>query len=106
MGQIINQTLVAGAAPTPLRLSSGSRTVIRVTVAPIQIAYQRNHFAPAFGGEQLFFTINAGDTFVFDANPLTGTTNPELDDLFFVLCPAGAANAQVEVWLQGHTQLR
>lgn len=106
MGQIIRQTVVQAAAPTPLRLSSGSRTVIKVFNAPISIAYQRNHFAFVVGEPALFFTIGVGESFVFDANPITGTTNPELDDLFFVFCPAGGANAVVEVWLQGQTQMR
>ena len=54
-------------------------------------------------GQNQFFTIKDGEAFVFDPNPLTGTTEPELGYLIYATVDAGA-NATVQVWLQGGTQ--
>lgn len=102
MGQILNYTVAAGAI-TPLRLDGGSRTVIRCDGNDVRIAYQRNYFGANPGEPSLFFTIKDGEAFVFDPNPITGSTITELGVLLWMTVNAGAS-ATVQVWLQGETQ--
>ena len=97
MGQINQYTVRAGEI-TSLRLDGGSRTVIRADGNDVRIAYMRDLF-----GQNQFFTIKDGEAFVFDPNPLTGTTAPELGYIIYATVNAGA-NATVQVWLQGETQ--
>ncbi len=111
MGQIRNLTITAGAAPTPIRLSASSRTLMQNTSvggALIYIAYQRDLFGINPGESAQFFTINPLSTqvnpLIFEPNPLTGNTDPELGDLFYAYCPAGMGNATIEIWQQGQTQ--
>ena len=97
MGQINQYTVRAGEI-TSLRLDGGSRTVIRADGNDVRIAYMRDLF-----GQYQFFTIKDGEAFVFDQNPLTGTTAPELGYIIYATVNTGA-NATVQVWLQGETQ--
>ncbi len=97
MGQINQYTVVAGEI-TSLRFDGGSRTVIRVDGNDVRIAYMRDLF-----GQNQFFTIKDGEAFVFDPNPITGTTRPELGYIIYATVNAGV-DATVQVWLQGETQ--
>jgi len=96
MGQI-TQTIVREGEITSIRLDGGSRTVIRIDGNDVQIGYRRDSFT-----EAQTFTLKDGEAFVFDPNPLTGTTSPELGYLIYATVNAGA-NATVQVWLQGGT---
>lgn len=102
MGQILRYTLTAGTI-SPLRLDAGSRTVLRADGNDVRIAYRQNLLGSVAGEQEQYFTIKDGEAFVFDPSPISGTTEPELGDLFFMLVNAGA-DATVEVWLQGRTQ--
>ena len=102
MGQIIQYVVAAGAI-SPLRLDGGSRTIVRCDGNDVRIAYQRNYFGAIAGEPSVFFTIKDGEAFVFDPNPITGTTGPELGVLIYMTVNAGA-DATVQVWLQGQTQ--
>jgi hypothetical protein len=113
MGQIRRQIIVAGAAPVPIRLSASNRTILRNDSGPIaaptgalvNIAYQRDLFGINVGESNQSFTMLVGDTYVFDANPITGNTDVELGDLFYIYCPlTPSGNATIEVWQQGITQ--
>jgi hypothetical protein len=97
LGQISQYTVVAGQT-TSLRFDGGSRTVIRVDGNAVRIAYRRDAFS-----QNEFFTIKDGEAFVFDPNPLTGTTAVELGYVIYATVNTGA-NATVQVWLQGQTQ--
>lgn len=97
MGQINQQTVKAGEI-TAVRLDGGSRTVIRCDGNDVQIGYRENSFAP----QTDFFTIKDGEAFVFDPNPLTGSTSPDLSNLFYATVSAGA-DAILQIWLQGRT---
>lgn len=111
MGQIRNLTITAGAAPTPIRLGASSRTLLQNTSAGgalIYIAYQRDLFGINPGESAQFFTLNPlnpSQPLVFEPNPLTGNTDPELGYLFYAYCPAGLGNATIEIWQQGQTQM-
>ena len=94
----IEQYTVTNAVVTSIRLDGGSRTVIRADGNDLNIAYQRQYLAT-----NQFFTIKDGEAFVFDPNPITGDTMPELGAVFYVQS-AGVANVVVQVWLQGMTQ--
>ena len=94
MGQIQQYTLTAGTI-SPLRLDGGSRTVIRVD--------GRDLFGALPGEASQFFTIKDGEAFVFDSNPITGSTAEELGYLLWMTVNAGV-NSVVQVWLQGKTQ--
>jgi hypothetical protein len=96
MGQILQTTVQAGVI-TSIRLDGGSRTLIRCDGNDVRLGYRRDSFS-----QEQFFTIKDGEAFVFDANPLTGTTNPDLAYLLYATVNAGA-NATVQVWLQGST---
>ncbi len=102
MGQIQNLTIAAGAV-VPLRLDGGSRTIIRSDGNDVRIAYERDLLGTTANQPAQFFTIKDGEAFVFDPNPITGTTAPELDYRLYATVSAGAS-ATVQVWLQGSTQ--
>lgn len=102
MGQIQQYTLTAGTI-SPLRLDGGSRTVIRVDGNDVRIAYGRDLFGALPGEASQFFTIKDGEAFVFDSNPITGSTAEELGYLLWMTVNAGV-NSVVQVWLQGKTQ--
>ena len=76
MGQIQNITVEA-ASVVPLRLSGGSRTIIRCDGNDVRIAYERDLLGTTTNQPSQFFTIKDGEAFVFDPNPITGTTGPE-----------------------------
>ena len=96
MGQITQTTVNAGEI-TSVRLDGGSRTVLRIEGNDVLIGYRRDSFT-----EAQFFTLKDGEAFVFDPNPLTGSTSPELSYLIYATVSAGA-DATVQVWLQGQT---
>lgn len=102
MGQIQNITVVA-ASVVPLRLSGGSRTIIRCDGNDVRIAYERDLLGTTANQPSQFFTIKDGEAFVFDPNPITGTTAPELDYRLYCTVSAGV-DATLQVWLQGKTQ--
>ena len=107
MGQITQYTVPKFTdllSTVAIRLDGGSRTVIRVDGGDVRLAYSRD----LLGSELLpsmqnqYFTIKDGEAFVFDPNPITGTTEAELGYTFYltsVLNPVA-----VQVWLQGATQ--
>ena len=109
MGQISQYTISAWSAilaVTPVRLDGGSRTIIRADGNDIRIAYTRDLLGSDLDGsmQNQYFTIKDGEAFVFDANPVTGVSNPELDSIFYMTVASGA-DATVQVWLQGKTQM-
>lgn len=95
----IEQYTVTNAVVTSIRLDGGSRTVIRADGNDLRIAYQRQYLTTG-----QFFTIKDGEAFVFDPNPLTGNTLPELGSIFYVQAATAATDVVVQVWLQGQTQ--
>lgn len=102
MGQILNLTIASGAI-VPLRLDGGSRTVLRCDGNDIRIAYERDLLGTTTNQVGQFFTIKDGEAFVFDPNPVSGSTRPELGYRLYATVSAGAS-ATVQVWLQGSTQ--
>ena len=102
MGQILNLTIASGAI-VPLRLDGGSRTVLRCDGNDIRIAYERDLLGTTTNQVGQFFTIKDGEAFVFDPNPVLGSTRPELGYRLYATVSAGAS-ATVQVWLQGSTQ--
>lgn len=102
MGQILNLTIASGAV-VPLRLDGGSRTVLRCDGNDIRIAYERDLLGTTTNQVGQFFTIKDGEAFVFDPNPVSGSTRPELGYRLYATVSAGAS-ATVQVWLQGSTQ--
>ena len=102
MGQILNLTIASGAV-VPLRLDGGSRTVIRCDGNDVRIAYERDLLGTTTNQVGQFFTIKDGEAFVFDPNPIVGTTRPELGYRLYATVSAGAS-ASIQVWLQGSTQ--
>jgi len=102
MGQIQNLTIVAGST-VPVRLDGGSRTIIRCDGNEVRISYQRDLLGTTTNQVGQFFTIKDGEAFVFDPNPITGTTSAELGYLLYATVAAGAS-ASVQIWLQGSTQ--
>jgi len=102
MGQILNLTISAGAV-VPLRLDGGSRTVIRCDGNDVRIAYERDLLGTTTNQAGQFFTIKDGEAFVFDPNPVSGTTAYELGYRLYATVSAGA-DASIQVWLQGSTQ--
>tara|TARA_B110000285_G_scaffold234253_2_gene310563 strand:- start:104 stop:406 length:303 start_codon:yes stop_codon:yes gene_type:complete len=95
----IEQYTVTNAVITSIRLDGGSRTIIRADGNDLNIAYQRQYLATG-----QFFTIKDGEAFVFDPNPVTGDTMPELGAVFHVQAATAVAPVVVQVWLQGMTQ--
>ena len=102
MGQILNLTIASGAI-VPLRLDGGSRTVLRCDGNDVRIAYERDLLGTTTNQVGQFFTIKDGEAFVFDPNPVSGSTRPELGYRLYATVSAGAS-ATVQVWLQGSTQ--
>ncbi len=102
MGQILNLTIASGAV-VPLRLDGGSRTVLRCDGNDVRIAYERDLLGTTTNQVGQFFTIKDGEAFVFDPNPVSGSTRPELGYRLYATVSAGAS-ATVQVWLQGSTQ--
>lgn len=94
----IQQYTITPTVVSSIRLDGGSRTVIRADGNDLHIAYQRSYLDTG-----QFFTVKDGEAFVFDPNPITGTTQPEMSAVFYVRGAAGA-NVVVQVWLQGETQ--
>ena len=102
MGQILNLTVASGAI-VPLRLDGGSRTVLRCDGNDVRIAYERDLLGTTTNQVGQFFTIKDGEAFVFDPNPVSGSTRPELGYRLYATVSAGA-DASVQVWLQVSTQ--
>ena len=102
MGQILNLTIASGAI-VPLRLDGGSRTILRCDGNDVRIAYERDLLGTTTNQVGQFFTIKDGEAFVFDPNPVSGSTRPELGYRLYATVSAGAS-ATVQVWLQGSTQ--
>lgn len=92
MGQIIQYTISA-TETIGLRLDGGSRCIIRVDGNDVRIGYRQDSFTDEF------FTIKDGEAFVFDPNPLTGTTAPELGNIFYAKVQSGS-DATVQIWYQ------
>ena len=92
MGTIVNLTITAGQV-AGLRLDGGSRCVIRVDGNDVRIGYREDSFTDEY------FTIKDGEAFVFDPNPLTGNTLPELGAIFYAKVQSGA-DATIQVWYQ------
>jgi hypothetical protein len=107
MGQITQYTVAKWTSlgtVVAVRLDGGSRTVIRADGDDVRIAYQRDQLGSDLGGGlNQYFTIKDGEAFVFDPNPLTGTTEAELGYTFYMTCAVNPS-ATVQVWLQGSTQ--
>ena len=106
MGQITQYTIPKfsslGTVPA-VRIDGGSRTVIRADGDDVRLAYARDHLGTDIGGLNQYFTIKDGEAFVFDPNPITGTTEVELGYIIYMTC-TNLASATVQVWLQGSTQ--
>lgn len=92
MGTIVNLTIASGEV-VGLRLDGGSRCLIRVDGNDVRIGYREDSFTDEY------FTIKDGEAFVFDPNPLTGTTQPELGSIFYAKVQSGS-DATVQVWYQ------
>jgi hypothetical protein len=106
MGQITQYTVPKFTqllSAVAVRLDGGSRTVIRVEGGDVRLAYQRDLLGSDLdNGQDQYFTIKDGEAFVFDPNPLTGTTEAELGYTFYMTTTA--VEAYVQIWLQGATQ--
>ena len=106
MGQITNYTVAKFTTlgtVTAVRLDGGSRTIIRAEGGDIRLAYQRDLLGSDLeNGQNQYFTIKDGEAFVFDPNPITGTTAIELGYTFYITTVAVSVN--VQIWLQGKTQ--
>lgn len=74
-----------------IRMDGGRKVVLR-TDAAIDLAYDVGDFD---SGQ--FFSIGAGEIYVFDPSPLNGETD-SLDYLFYAKTSSGTAT--VQIWIQ------
>jgi hypothetical protein len=94
---LITQVTVQATRTQAINLAGSNRTVIRCSGNTVRIGYQENDLSDA---SARYFEIKSGECFVFDANNLTGNTNPELGSLLYATVNSGD-DAVLQIWLQG-----
>jgi hypothetical protein len=94
---LITQVTVSAGRNSAISLAISNRTVIRCSGNTVRLGYQEDDLSDA---SARYFEIKSGECFVFDANPASGDTRPELESLLFATVNSGD-DAVLQIWLQG-----